>query len=438
MDAQGVAAGAPRSSTRHEIGFWSIAYAYLVVMAVATVPSPLYGLYQQRDGFSTFTITLVFGSYALGTTSSLFLAGHLSDWHGRRRVLLPGLGLALASTVVFLVWRDLPGLYVGRILSGLSVGMVAATATAYITELHVQSRPGAPITRAQIAGTGVSVGGIGVGALVSGLIAQYVRTPLTIPYVVFLIALGVAVVLVTLTPETRARAVPRPAYRPQRISVPDDARGQFFSALGGATVAFAALGLFTGLAGVFLVGTLHKTSLALSGGTVAAVFGGAVVMQFVTMAWSRRVALLAGMSLMLVGLGLVVLAAWLPTPNLASFLAGGVLAGMGAGGVFKGSLGTVLTITAPEHRAEALAGLLLAGYVGLSVPAIGVGVALRSVTTKSTLLGFAIVEAVAILASAPAQLRARRRDVLVSAGSSPSPVAGGERAPAREIERRAS
>src|SRR5579863_7153943 len=118
---------------RYETGFWTVAYVYVTVMALGTVPSPLYGLYRQRDGFSTFTITLVFAAYSVGTAVSLFLAGHISDWYGRKTVLVPGLALSGLSAVVFLSWRALPGLYVGRILSGLSVGMVAAASTAYMT-----------------------------------------------------------------------------------------------------------------------------------------------------------------------------------------------------------------------------------------------------------------------------------------------------------------
>lgn len=393
---------------RFELGFWVIAFTYVVVMAVTTAPSPLYGLYQQRDGFSTFTITLIFASYSLGSTSSLFLLGHLSDWFGRKRVLLPGIVVSAAGALVFLLWRDLPGLYVGRVLGGLSVGMVSATATAYLGELHARSRPQASMRRAQMAGTVFNVGGLAVGALIAGLLAQYVHSPLTVPWVVLLATLGVAFIAVVAIPETRSRVVPRPKYRPQRISVPAHARGQFFAATGAAGIAFAGLGLFTGLAGVILVETLHRTSLALSGATVFAVFAGGVVVQFVSMAWSRRTVLVAGMGLLVAGLGLVVLSAWLPTPNLALFLIGGVVAGMGSGAIFKGSLGTVMMIADPEHRAETLAGLLLAGYLGLSIPAIGMGVALRQVSPKVTLLGFSLVVVAALIAAAPALLRADR------------------------------
>ncbi len=393
----------------HEAGFWVVALSYLLVMGVGTIPSPLYGLYQSRDGFSTFTITLIFAAYSLGTTTSLFVVGHISDWYGRKRVLIPGLAMSAASVLVLLFWRDLPGLYVGRIMGGLAVGAVSGTATAYVAELHAASRPDGSPRRVQLVSAGVSVAGLGVGALVSGFLAQYVTSPLTVPYLVFLGLLLATGIGALMTPETRQRPVPAPRYHTQRVSVPAHARGQFFAATAGAAVAFAGFGLFTSLAGFVLVGTLHRTALSLAGATVFTVFAGATAMQFITMTWNRRTVLVTGMGLMIAGVGLVVLAVWLSSPSLALFLTGGLLTGLGGGAMFKGSLGTVMMISELEHRAEAVAGILLAGYIGLSVPAIGAGVALNAgVSTKDTLLGFAIAVAIALAATLPVLLGQER------------------------------
>lgn len=388
----------PLSPLRHRLGFWSVAFAFLVVMAFSTVPSPLYGLYQQRDGFSSFTITLIYGAYAIGVVAALLLAGHVSDWHGRRRVLLPAVAISIASAVVFLAWRDVPGLVVARIVNGLSVGVVAATATAWLTELHLAGRPDGSPRRAQLIATGVNLGGLGLGSLVSGALAQWAPDPLSVPYVVFLVALAVAVAVVALAPETRERLDPLPAYRVQRVSVPEAARGPFFNAAWGAFVAFGALGLFTGLSATFLVGTLHETSHLLAGVTVFALFAAGVVAQVALATAAPRRLLTTGSVLMVAGLVLTALAVWLPSPSYALFLIGGALTGGGAGAVFKGSVGTVIAITEPHQRAEALAGVFLAGYVGLSVPVVGAGVALQFASPRDTLLGFAIIEVIAIAA----------------------------------------
>jgi MFS family permease len=394
------------SPRHHQLGFWAVASAFLVVMAFSTLPSPLYGLYQQRDGFSSFTITIIYGAYAIGVIAALLLAGHVSDWHGRRRVLLPAIATSIVSAAIFLLWRDLPGLILARIVNGLSVGVVAATATAWLAELHAAGRPGAPPQRAQLIATAVNIGGLGIGPLVSGFIAQWAGgDPLAVPYVVFLVALVVALAIVALAPETRDRPDPMPAYRIQRVSVPQDARGAFLAAAAGAFIAFGALGLFTGLAATFLVGTLHHTSHALAGVTVFVLFAAGVMLQVGLAAASPRRILAIGGAAMIAGLALTALAVWLPTPSLALFLAGGALTGAGAGTVFKGTVGTVISITPPATRAEALAGLFLAGYVGLSLPVVGAGIALQFASPRDTLLGFAIVEVVAILAAAPRLLR---------------------------------
>jgi MFS family permease len=74
--------------------------AFLVVMAFSAAPAPLYPLYQQRDHFSTFMVTVVFAVYAVGVVISLLLVGHLSDTMGRKRILIPAVGVGIATQFV--------------------------------------------------------------------------------------------------------------------------------------------------------------------------------------------------------------------------------------------------------------------------------------------------------------------------------------------------
>jgi MFS family permease len=409
---------APR--LRHGLGFWAIAYAYLTVMAFSAVPSPLFAIYREREGFSPLTITFIYAVFAVGVIVSLFLVGHVSDWHGRRRVLAPAVVLSLISGVVLATSTDLPELIVARVLNGLSVGAVTATATAWLAELHASHRPTASNRRAQVVATAANLGGIGFGPLVAGFLAQYVAHPLVVPYTVFIVALALAVVAILLTPETRELAGPRPRYRPQRVAVPDGARRRYFASALAVLIAFAAFGVFSALAGTFLAGTLHHPSRALAGATVFAVFGAGVAAQSASTDWSLRRLLAAGMTTMVAGLSLVVVAAWLSTPSLALFVAGGALTGAGAGALFKGALGTVVAVATDDGRAEALAGLFLGGYIGLAVPIIGVGVSLQFTSPRVALLGFAIAVA-ATTAIAARFLFADERPQTHRAQAAPAP-----------------
>jgi len=94
-------------------------------------------------------------------------------------------------------------------------------------------------------------------------------------------------------------------------------------------------------------------------------------------------------------------AAWLPTPSLVFFITGGMALGAGGGAIFKGAVATVISVAPASGRAEALAGLFLAGYLGLSVPVVGAGVALQHVSPRVTLLGFALLIAAGVLGAAP-------------------------------------
>jgi MFS family permease len=401
----------------HNQGFWAVAFAFLVVMGFSAVPAPLYGLYAVRDGFGSLTITVVFAVYAFGVIASLFLAGHLSDRYGRRRLLIPALVLNALSAVLFLFWRDLPGLLVARIVSGLGVGMVAATATAWLAELHAHHRPNAAGRRAEVVAVAANLGGIGVGPLVAGALAQWVAGPLTVPFAVFLVLLAVSTLLVALTPETRETDGELPRYRPQRVSVPAHARGAFFGACGAALAAFAALGLFTSLAPQFLAGILGDRSHALAGAAAFVVSASAASAQMIFAARSRHQLIALGTVGMLGGSALLVISVWLSSPSLALFLLGGAAMGAGVGSLFKGAIITVAAISGDDHRAEALAGLFLAAYAGLAVPVIGLGILTQVVAPRVALLIFAGALAPGVLAALRTLLRpATAREHLSVAG----------------------
>lgn len=383
----------------HGFGFWAVAFAFTTAMAFTTAPTPLWSLYAQRDRFSPLTVTIVFAVYALAVALSLFLVGHLSDWHGRRRVLMPALALELLAAAVFVAWSSLPGLLLARVLSGLAIGAVTATAMAWLSELR-----GAGSRRAQLVATGANLGGLGVGGLISGVLAQWVGDPLRVPFVVFTAVLLLAWVALLAAPETRARRSPRPRYRPQRVSVPARSRGRFFAAALGAAITFAVFGLLTSLAPSFLAGTLHQPSHALAGAVSFAAFATAALAQTLTATRTTEQLLAAAVAALLVGLGLLTIAVWLPSPSFGVFLAGDVVVGAGCGLMFKGAIATVSEISSQEHRAEALSGVFLAAYLGLAGPVIGLGALTQFASTRVSLLVFAGLLALGILAATPALL----------------------------------
>jgi MFS family permease len=392
-----------RQQRRHSAAFWIVAAAFCVNLAFSAVPTPLYVIYQQRDHFSTLMITVVYAVYALGVIVSLFLGGHVSDWMGRRRVLVPALAVNVASALLFIAFPSLPGLIIARVVSGVSIGLTTGTATAYLAELHVRAGGSPTGRRPQVVATAANLGGIGVGPLGAGLLAQFVPLPLVVPYVIFGGVLVVLALLIAFAPETGSRPNPRPAWRPQRVAIPAHARGTFFAAMGAAAAAFAVYGVFNSLMPGFLAGTMHETSYAVAGAVAFSAFAAGAVAQIALGTASTATTLKVSVPVLLAGLALFTVGMWVP--SLPLFVIGGIVTGAGGGLVFRGSLVAAAGTAPPESRAEVLAGFFLGAYVGLSAPVIALGVATEYVAPRDVMLVFVVLAAVAIAVGVRAVLR---------------------------------
>ncbi len=426
-----------RERLSSRVGYWVVAFALLITMATSAVPTPLYVLYQRRDHFSSLIVTIIFAAYALGVIASLFLAGHISDWLGRRRILATGLFLNAASALVFILDPSLTGLLVARVISGLSIGMTMATATAYLAELHLMARPDARRNRAQMLAVGFNLGGIGFGPLVAGVLAQFAPAPLALPYVVMGLTLVVLATLVLATPETVAPPTERPRWHPQRVVVPVEARRQFVAATLTGLAAFAVYGVFSSLVPRFLAGTMGISSHAVAGVVAFTVFATGALAQMAMSSFRPVTLLRTGSPTLLVGLFLLATGMW--TAGLTFFVAGTVASGAGAGLVFRGAMASAGEAAPPESRAEAIAGFFLGAYVGLSIPVVVLGVAASYVPARTLMLVFVLVVAVTIAATVrsvvtldSAVVRRQRRRLHRPWVSGRSPLTGARSAPGND------
>lgn len=324
---------------------------------------------------------------------ALLAFGRLSDQVGRKRVLVAALGAATASTVIFVLANGVATLLVARLLSGLAAGLTMGTATAALAELEPHRDP----RRAALFASAVSTGAFGLGALVAGVFADYLARPTQLVFLVYLACLAVAVVALLLTPETVVERQPL-VLHVQRPSVPAGIRPPFLSAAAAAFTVFALVGLFIALVPSFLGEELGRPSHALAGAVVFLLFAGATATQLLLHRITSRRALLAGFPWLALGLGLLMLG--LAVGRLAVFVAGTVSTAVGVGLVMMGALATVNRIAPPEHRGEVVSAFFVACYVGLAVPALGVGIASQRVGFFAATLGCAVLLAVVLAGAA--------------------------------------
>jgi MFS family permease len=187
--------------------------------------------------------------------------------------------------------------------------------------------------------------------------------------------------------------------------VPSRGRASFVAALTGAFMSFAVFGLIAGLVGTLLADPFHRTSPALIGLAVFVTFGSGAVAQTTTTSWPSRRVFLGGAGNAIVGLCILVASAWMTPASLALFLIGGVITGAGCGGIFRGSLETVIGLSTTEDRAGALAAFFAAGYAGISVPVVGAGVVIQFLSPRLTLLLFGVGVGVGLLSALPILIR---------------------------------
>lgn len=378
-------------------GFWLIATSFLITMAFTTLPTPLWPLYQQANQMSTSSITIAFSAYAVGVLISLFLGGHVSDWVGRRPIMLTAVLAEIVAAVIFVTSTALPALLVARLISGLGIGLITATATAYLVDLHGLIDPDRRPLLADHVATAANLGGLGIGPIIAGILAGLLPRPLSLVYLIFIALLVAAMIMVVLAPETVRRTTRH--YRPQRVSVPSGARARYL--LLGLTgfVAFALFGLFSSLGPKILGGSLGLHATAITGTVSGAVFLLAVGSQLIFGAVGRDRQIGWGLGGLGVAFALLLISG--VAGSVIAFLTGAAIGGVGAGLAFKGAMASARDLAEPAVRAEAIAGMFLAAYLGLVVPVVGLGIATHAVSLDTGLAGLSasmvIVAALAAL-----------------------------------------
>ena len=390
----------PRTAT-----FWVVVTAYLTLMISASVPSPLYVVYQAEWHFPTSTLTIVFGVYAVALLSSLLTVGGLSDYVGRRPVLIGALGLLTAAMIVFANADGIGWLYAARIMQGLAAGAAIGTLSAGIVSL-------APPGRERLAGllnALIPSIGLGFGALIAGAFAQYAPNPTVLVFVVVAAALAVLVILFGFAHESHERREGALASLVPRVRVAAPVRRTFVRATPSLFAPWAQMGLTLSL----------LVSLAAVQFGIRNHFESGLIVVIVCLAGTvsgfalRDVSPARSNSLGAIGLivGIAVTLTGLHIDSLTVFVLGSALGGLGLGASMSGSIRTLSVLPAPHERGEFFAAVYVVGYLAFSVPAVIAGFA----AVHFGLLHVAYVYGVGVVLLAVA--------VLALAESTPEPAA---------------
>jgi MFS family permease len=392
---------ARRPTLPRTAAFWLVAGVLFLLFFAAAAPSPLYGVYQARWRFSALTLTAVFAAYALLLLVTLLVFGSLSDYLGRRRVILAGLVMAAAACGLFLAAHGVGLLFAARALHGAAVGTATSALGAALIDLQPEGSRRAPVVTTGASMLGLAAGGLGTSALV-----QYGPAPTRLIWWLLLGADLAAAAAVLAMPETTpGRPGVLASLRP-RVAVPRQARGTFAIALPCLIAVWMTSGFYLAL-GPSLAAQVLRSPDLLWGGLVIFLLNGIGTAATVALRGaSGPAAMLAGCLALLAGTA-VTLAA-IQATSAAAFLAGTAVAGAGFGSAMLGTFRTISTRAAPGQRAGLIAAYYIASYVAFSIPVVAAGVATTHDGLHRTALVYGTV--IAILAAvAAASLIFRRR-----------------------------
>jgi MFS family permease len=333
------------------------------LLAASSAPTPLYAVYQQRWGFSPITTTIVYGVYALTVLAALLTLGRLSDYVGRRPVLLTALAVQVAAMVVFATADGVGGLLIARVIQGLSTG--AALGAIGAAMLDIDTERGA-LANAMSPGLGS-----GSGALLSALLVQYLPAPTHLVYLALIGVFAVQAAGVALLRETvTASRVPAAALVPE-VRLPRSVRGPILAAAPVVFAAWALGGLYGALGPALVHALTGSASAVLGGGSLTLLTVTAVISVYVLRRAPARRVMLTGIAALVAGVAITLVA--LSTGSAALFFAGTAVSGIGFGSGFQGGIRTVVPAAAPHERAGVLSLLFTVSYLGLGVPAVAAG-----------------------------------------------------------------
>lgn len=390
------------SSLSSRSGLVYLAFVLLSFLAASSVPTPLYHLYQEAWHFSPATLTMVFGVYALSLLGALLTVGSLSDYLGRKPVILLALLLNMLAMLMFVYASDVGWLLAARVMQGFATGMATSVLGAALLD---NSR-----TQGALVNSVSPLLGMAFGALGTSLLVEYAPQPLQLAYEVMLLLFVLQAVVLAWLPESVSRQAGALASLRPALSIPVQARSTLWRVLPVDVAVWMAGGFFLSLAPSLVRAATGSTSNLLGGALVATLTMSGAAAIFILRNTVADKTLALGTAMLALGLGLILLAT--NSGVLAWFFIGTVVAGTGFGAGFLGAVRSVMPLAHAHERAGLMATFYVLSYLAFCVPAILAGFMVRNVGLVATTNGYAAVQIALCLLALSGMWRRRSARVL--------------------------
>ncbi|MDR6795334.1 MFS family permease [Acinetobacter calcoaceticus] len=335
----------------------------MTFMAASSSPTPLYRLYQQAWQFSPVTLTLIFATYAFTLLASLLIIGSLSDYIGRRPVILSAIFLQIVSMSFFLFASDVSMLFIARGLQGIATGLAVSAIGAAI--LDFSKHQGSLINSI------APMVGMAAGIFITCTILQFSAQPLQLVFELLCILFAFQLILSFFNPETAQKRSGALASLKPNMAIPPQARSALLSISPINIALWMVSGFFLSLMPSLLAKIFQTSSAWLNGIMfMALALSGAAGILTLRKSTNFRILLTGTLSIII---GATVLFLAINFTSAVVLFLGSIITGVGFGTAFMGAIRTVMPLALPEERAGLMAAFFVESYLAFSIPAILAG-----------------------------------------------------------------
>jgi MFS family permease len=371
----------------------------ITFMAVAAAPTPIYRLYRETLGLTPFMITFIFAVYSFTMIAAFLTIARLSDYVGRRPMILLALGLNAVALLLFFVAESASMLVAARAVQGVATGVALATLGAVITDTT-------PRWAATLNSVTAFVG-LALGALVSGAFVAFAPWPTHLVYAALLCLTLVEVVVLGWTVETVSRKAGAWSGIRPRLTVPAAAAIPMARLFPLTLSAWALGGFYLSLMPSLTIEATGVRSPLVGAAVVSALMLSGGVSALVTRAFDAGKTVRGSSALLAAGVVLTLFGIAAGSPVGMFFST--IVAGVGFGASYGASLRVLLPLASSHERAGLLSAYFVESYLAFALPAVAAGLAAPRFGLVTTALYYGSTLALSALATLAVETAFARR-----------------------------
>ncbi len=370
---------------RRGFSFAVAAFCLISCFVTAATAIPMMAFWTQDLALSASEVAMSVVSYFAGCVLTLVLLARLSNFLGRKPVVIAALAFGALACYLFSNSQSANELYIGRFLQGLSCGLATSAGMSWVVDT-------APPARAWL-GTALTAAGpnigLALGTLLTGLFIEFqVLNPRELfDACVLLLLLGIFLsILGTETMRLGTESIGQVLI--PKIAIPARLKRLFILSITAFIGTWGVSSFFQGFSAQFAEIVFGESNVLLAALTYLLLIVPTAVAGLVTGRFNPSKALLVMITAFAVGSSGVFITLNIKAPLI--FMVFVAICGASIGGVCCSGLKLLLLDASLRERAGLISALYLGAYVGSGIPNFSIGQFARDASMTVISCGFLV------------------------------------------------